>query len=81
MNCIIDRIEHLDQSYATIYVNVDGRTHVLETETRNFIDCSSAEKLDFIKRLLKEKLASELNLQELVGKQFTLDTLYRKAFA
>lgn len=87
MNCIVTSIEHEDQDYVTVHVDVlDNASytvsnHELSFDIQVFIDRTPAEKVDIIKRALRNKLVSELNMSELVGEQFTLDNLYRKAFA
>lgn len=86
MNCVITKIENIDQRYVLVYVSVLHHTiithmHVLEFEARVFVGLSSDEKVDIVKRALREKLTSELNLSDLIGEQFTLDTLYHKAYA
>lgn len=87
MNCIVTKTEMDGQDLIVVYVDImDTNTHTVTSHELVFshyvfIDCTPDEKIDIIRRALRDKMISELNIADLVGEQFTLDTLYRKAFA
>ncbi len=82
MNFTITRVFHLNQNELWIDVVDDsGILHTLSFDTIDFYDLTPPEKLEEIQIALKDKLASELNMQEIVGEQITLNTIYRKSLA
>ena len=82
MNFTITRVFHLNQNELWIDVVDDsGILHTLSFDTIDFYDLTLPEKLEEIQIALKDKLASELNMQEIVGEQITLNTIYRKSLA
>lgn len=82
MNFCITRVYHEDQHTVFIDVTDDhGILHTLSFDVIDFYGLSTDEMIEEVRGGLKDKLASELNLQSLVGEVFSIDSVYRKSFA
>lgn len=82
MNFCITRVYHEDQHTVLIDVTDDkGILHTLSFDVFSFYGLTADEMLTEIREGLKDKLASELQLQPLVGETFAIDNVYRKSFA